>query len=180
MNSKTPITGIWGGISLHLAALSLLVATTSDAATLPWQKLRPVGQGQMQWLWFKLYDATLFSESGRYQPGHYPQALTLTYARAIERDDLLGATSSEWQRLGVGSDAERKQWLEQLAAIWPDVAVGDRLTFYVDEEGHGHFWWQDKRLGSLDDPRFSAAFLAIWLADNSLDPALTRRLRGQS
>ncbi|MGN5137806.1 chalcone isomerase family protein [Aeromonas sp. 164P] len=179
MNSKTPITGIWGGISLHLAALSLLVATTSDAETLPWQKLRPVGQGQMQWLWFKLYDATLFSESGRYQPGHYPQALTLTYARAIEREDLLSATAAEWQRLGLGTDAERQRWLGQLAALWPDVQAGDKLTFYVDKGGAGHFWWQEKPLGTLADPHFSAAFLAIWLADNSRDPALTRRLRGQ-
>ncbi|MFP7408438.1 chalcone isomerase family protein [Aeromonas veronii] len=179
MNSKTPITGIWGGISLHLAALSLLVATTSDAATLPWQKLRPVGQGQMQWLWFKLYDATLFSESGRYQPGHYPQALTLTYARAIERQDLLSATAAEWQRLGLGTEVERQRWLGQLAALWPDVQAGDKLTFYVDKGGAGHFWWQEKSLGTLADPQFSAAFLAIWLADNSRDPALTRRLRGQ-
>ncbi|MGL5537343.1 MAG: chalcone isomerase family protein, partial [Aeromonas veronii] len=43
----------------------------------------------------------------------------------------------------------------------------------------GHFWWQEKPLGTLADPQFSAAFLAIWLADNSRDPALTRRLRGQ-
>ena len=66
------------------------------------------------------------------------------------------------------------------AALAGDGAAGDRLTFYIDAEGKGHFWWQDKPLGTLADPQFSAAFLAIWLADNSRDPALTRRLRGQS
>ncbi len=97
----------------------------------------------MNWLWFKLYDATLYSASGRYQPGHYPQALTLTYARSIEREDLLSATAAEWQRLGLGSDAERQRWLGQLAALWPDVQAGDKLTFYVDKGGTGHFWWQE-------------------------------------
>lgn len=58
----------------------------------------------MRWLWFKLYDATLYSESGRYQPGRYPQALSITYARVIERQDLLEATAAEWQRLGLGSE----------------------------------------------------------------------------
>lgn len=78
----------------------------------------------MNWLWFKLYDATLYSQSGRYQLGHYPQALTLTYARDIEQDDLLTATAEEWQRLGLGSETQRQQWLGQLAAFWPDVAAG--------------------------------------------------------
>ncbi|MGL4251278.1 MAG: chalcone isomerase family protein [Aeromonas sp.] len=179
MNWKTLLTGIWGGVSLHLAALSLLVVSTSEAVEPPWQKLRPVGQGEMSWLWFKLYDATLFSDNGHYRPGQYPQALTLTYARDIEREDLINATASEWQRLGVGSESDRKRWLEQLTALWPDVREGDKLAFYVDQAGAGHFWWQGKPLGSLVDPQFSEAFLAIWLADNSRDPDLTRRLRGQ-
>ncbi|MDM5136196.1 chalcone isomerase family protein [Aeromonas salmonicida] len=179
MNWKIPRIGTWGGISLLIAALGAMMAPSAQASAAPWQQLRPVGQGEMNWLWFKLYDATLYSQSGRYQPGHYPQALTLTYARDIERDDLLTATAEEWQRLGLGSETQRQQWLGQLAAFWPDVAAGDTLTFYVDEAGVGHFWWQDKPLGTLTDPQFAVAFLAIWLADNSRDPALTRRLRGQ-
>lgn len=179
MNWKTPTTGIWGGINPLLLAFTLCAATAVHASAAPWQQLRPVGQGEMNWLWFKLYDATLYSASGHYQPGHYPQALTLTYARSIERKDLLSATAAEWQRLGLGTDVERQRWLGQLAGLWPDVQAGDQLTFYVDKGGAGHFWWQEKPLGTLADPQFSAAFLAIWLADNSRDPALTRRLRGQ-
>ena len=101
MNWKIPPIGTWGGISTLLAALTLLVATAVQASAAPWQQLRPVGQGEMSWLWFKLYDATLYSESGRYEPGRYPQALTLTYARAIEREDLLSATSEEATRLAM-------------------------------------------------------------------------------
>ncbi|HHQ4566886.1 TPA: chalcone isomerase family protein [Aeromonas hydrophila] len=182
MNSKIPPIGTWGGISLLLAGLSLPLtpyAQTGQALVTPWQQLQPVGRGEMSWLWFKLYDATLYSENGRYRPGHYPQALSLTYARAIERDDLLSATAAEWQRLGLGSEQQRQGWLGQLATLWPDVQAGDRLTFYVDRGGVGHFWWRDKPLGTLADPQFSAAFLAIWLAQGSRDPALTRRLRGE-
>ncbi|EKP0276711.1 chalcone isomerase family protein [Aeromonas bestiarum] len=179
MNWKIPRAGTWGGISLLIVALSSPCSLAKEAPSTPWQPLRAVGQGEMSWLWFKLYDATLYSASGRYEPGHYPQALILTYAREIKRSDLLTATAEEWQRLGLGSDADRRRWLDQLAVLWPDVGVGDRLAFYVDEAGFGHFWWHERPLGSLADPQFSAAFLAIWLADNSRDPALTRRLRGQ-
>ncbi|MGY3885559.1 chalcone isomerase family protein [Aeromonas aquatica] len=179
MSWKIPPAGTWDGISTLLAALMLLVATAVQASTAPWQQLRPVGQGEMSWLWFKLYDATLYSESGHYEPGRYPQALTITYAKSISRQDLLAVTGQEWQRLGVGNQDQRRRWLQQLATLWPDVSSGDALTFYVDDAGLGHFWWRDKPLGSMPDPQFSAAFLAIWLADNSRDPALTRRLRGQ-
>ncbi|MGL4717232.1 MAG: chalcone isomerase family protein [Aeromonas sp.] len=180
MNSKTRIAGTWGGISLLLAVLSMLLATPVRGAAPPWQPLRTVGQGEMSWLWFKLYDATLYSHSGRYAAGDYPQAISLTYARAIAGKDLITATAQEMQRLKLGSHDQRQRWLDQLAGFWPDVRAGDRLTFYVDKAGVGHFWWHDRPLGTLHDPQFSAAFLAIWLADNSRDPALTRRLRGQS
>ena len=102
------------------------------------------------------------------------------YMRWIERQDLLEATAAEWQRLDLGSESERQLWLARLATLWPDVAPGDKLVFYVDEQGAGHFWLRDRLLGSLDDPAFAPAFLAIWLTDDSRDPALTRRLRGQS
>ncbi len=180
MKQTGPDLGLWRSIRLLWVGLVISLAPPVSASSAPWQQLRPVGQGEMSWLWFKLYDATFYSHSGRYQPGDYPQALTLTYARAIARQDLLSATAEEWQRLDLGSETQRQQWLRQLAGFWPNVAAGDRLTFYIDGEGKGHFWWQDKPLGTLADPQFSAAFLAIWLADNSRDPALTRRLRGQS
>lgn len=179
MNSTGLCFGSWRSVRLLMVALCITLAPTILASPAPWQSLRTVGQGEMEWLWFKLYDATFYSHSGRYQPGDYPQALTLTYARAISRQDLLSATADEWQRLGLGSESQRQQWLRQLAGFWPDVAAGDQLTFYIDAEGKGHFWWQDRPLGTLADPQFSSAFLAIWLADNSRDPALTRRLRGQ-
>ena len=179
MTQTCPYFAAWRSIRLLLMALAISLAAPVLASSTPWQSLRPVGQGEMSWLWFKLYDATFYSHSGRYQPGDYPQALMLTYARAISRQDLLSATADEWQRLDLGSETQRQHWLRQLADFWPDVAAGDRLTFYVDAQGSGHFWWQEKPIGSLADPHFSSAFLAIWLADNSRDPALTRRLRGQ-
>ena len=73
MNWRIPPVGTWGGTSLLLAALSLPLFATAQSVAAPWQGLRTVGQGEMRWLWFKLYDATLYSESGRYQPGRYPE-----------------------------------------------------------------------------------------------------------
>lgn len=94
MNWKIPHAGTWAGTSLLLGLL--LWPGFVSGEPLPWQRLRPVGQGEMRWLWFKLYDAILYSQSGDYRAGHYPQALTLTYARSITSKDLIAATGQEW------------------------------------------------------------------------------------
>ncbi|MGB6189291.1 MAG: chalcone isomerase family protein [Aeromonas molluscorum] len=171
MNWKILHVGAWAGISL------LCWSSLSWAA--PWQQLRTVGQGEMHWLWFKLYEATLYSQDGRYVARRYPQALSLTYARDIDKQDILDATGQEWQRLGLGDERQQVRWLGALSNILPDVNKGDRLTFYVNKQGLGELWLRDAPLGLITEPGFPDAFLAIWLADNSRDPALTRRLRGQ-
>ncbi|QSX36679.1 MULTISPECIES: chalcone isomerase family protein [Shewanella] len=143
-------------------------------------ELQPVGQGEMHWLWFKLYDATLYSPNGRYHKDARPLALSILYARDIEREDLLAATREEWQRLLQEPRDLQEKWLSQLAATWPDIQAGDRLTLYVDKEGHSQFWHGEHALGQLLPPDFAPAFLAIWLDERSRNPALTRQLRGES
>ena len=158
--------------------LLVLLALPAMAAP-PLAGLRPVGQAQMHWLWFKLYDATLYSADGRYRPAARPLALSLHYARDIDRDDLLAATREEWQRLGQVPARHQAAWLAQLAAIWPDIRAGDRLTLYVDPSGASQFWLGSRVLGEVAQPEFAPAFLAIWLDERRRDPALTRQLRGE-
>lgn len=172
MSLRSRSTGLLAGASLLLLALS--------AQASPVAALRAVGQGEMHWLWFKLYDATLYSHDGRYHPDARPLALTLRYARAIERTDLLEATRSEWLRLHLAEPAKEQRWLTQLAALWPDVREGDELTLVVDAAGQSHFWLGNRKLGQVSDPAFAPAFLAIWLDERSRDPALGRRLKGES
>ncbi|MGL5948297.1 MAG: chalcone isomerase family protein [Aeromonas sp.] len=157
---------------------TLLLLSLLPAQAAPWQGLSAVGRAEMTWLWFKLYDARLYSADGRYVPKAYPQVLRLTYARDISRADLLKATLEEWQRQGLGTPAQRTRWLAALTPLWPDVASGDELIFFVPASGIGEFWDQRQRLGVVNDPAFAPAFLAIWLSDNSLAPATSRQLRG--
>ncbi len=157
----------------------LTLLTLPVMAAPPLAQLRPVGEAQMHWLWFKLYDATLYSADGRYHPAARPLALSLRYARDIDRDDLLAATREEWQRLGQVPAHHQSAWLAQLAAIWPDIRAGDRLTLYVDPSGASEFWLGERALGRVAQPAFAPAFLAIWLDEGSRDPALSRQLRGE-
>ncbi|ART83550.1 hypothetical protein CBP31_13695 [Oceanisphaera profunda] len=137
--------------------------------------LQLVGQGQMKWMFFDLYQAQLYSIDGRYQASRYPQALRLLYQKDISRDALIEATVSEWQRLGIKA---QPNWLSQLSALWPNIKKGDELAIRVAETGVSHFYFNQVQLGVIKDPAFGPAFLAIWLANNSRDPKLTRQLKG--
>ncbi|HTN35003.1 MAG TPA: chalcone isomerase family protein [Marinobacter sp.] len=141
----------------------------------PTDDLQLVGQGKMSWLFFDLYLARFYSADGHYQPDQFPQALCLRYQRNIDKKDLLKATVSEWQRLGV---RWKKSWQEQLAAAWPSVRRDDELTLRIDKDGASHFYFNDSQLGEITDTEFGPAFLAIWLSPDSKNPGLTRQLKG--
>lgn len=145
--------------------------------------LQKVGEAQLQWLWWPVYEARLFSASGKFQALHGPLLLQLHYHRDISRTDLLETTAELLQSDAGKTAAENAavpEWMQQLAAIWPDVRADDQLSFFLSDEGRGHFYFNGQWLGAIDDPRFGPAFLNIWLADNSRYPALSRRLRGDA
>ncbi|MFH7566507.1 chalcone isomerase family protein [Oceanimonas smirnovii] len=156
-----------------LCCLLLLLASSVFAS--PVSDLALVGQGKMSWLFWDLYQARFYSESGRYRPEDYPQALSLRYQRNIDKEDLLAATVKEWQRLGV---SWKQEWPQQLEQLWPSVRTNDELVLRVDNNGISRFYFNWRLLGSIDDPDFAQAFLAIWLSADSRDPQLTRQLKG--
>ena len=154
--------------------LSLLLALPATAS--PVRDLSPVGQAEMRWLFWKLYDVQLLSSDGRYREGDYPLALSIRYAREIESGKLVSVTLDEWQRLSIDW---REEWAEQLQRLWPSVKQGDELLLRVQESGHSVFYHNGQRLGEMTDPDFAPAFLAIWLSRDTREPAIRQRLLGQ-
>ncbi|MCW8996070.1 MAG: chalcone isomerase family protein [Psychromonas sp.] len=141
--------------------------------------LKNVGQGKMSWLFMDIYQASLFSKDGRYQPKQYPQALIIRYQRNFSKSTLLKATQQQWQKLSVDENLYQ-QWLQTLSVIWPEIKKGERLTFLVSSNGRGDFYHNGNWLGSIDNPDFSDAFLSIWLSENTSEPDLRRKLIGET
>lgn len=157
-----------------LLALVLCCGSFSLQAC-PTNDLQLVGQGEMDWLFFDLYQARFYSADGHYQMNQFPQALCLRYQRDIDKTDLIEATVSEWERLGVDW---KKSWQEQLTAFWPSVHRDDELAVRIGKDGVSHFYFNDSPLADITDAEFGPAFLAIWLSSNSKNPDLTRQLKG--
>jgi len=163
----------------HIMLLGLLTAlpVVSPATASPVRDLTPVGQSEMHWLFWKLYDIRLLTADGAYREGSYPLALAIRYARDIESKKLVDATLDEWRRLNL---IWHPEWAQQLRELWPSVKPGDELVLRVQPNGHSTFYHNETRLGELTDPAFAPAFLAIWLSSETREPALRQQLLGQS
>jgi hypothetical protein len=157
-------------------------AATGLPAALPERdQLRKVGGGQLSWLGFDIYDASLWTGSGRYEgfgPGQ-TVALSLWYQRSFTRDELLGITEKAWTRLGRDA-AWRQSRLASLRMVWSDLSAGQNMTTVVEAGGATRFYDAGRLLGRIDDPEFGPAFLAIWLDPRSIVRDLRVQLLGDS
>lgn len=162
---------------LILSSLAWLPLNASANKEMP-NDLKLVGESNLSVWWWDIYDAKLFTKTGSYQNQEVPLLLSITYNRDIESIDLIDETDSQWKRFDV-EEVLRKQWIDQLSNLWPDVKKDDNISFHIDKFGTCHFYFNGKHIGSVADPKFSSSFSAIWLAENSAYPKMTQRLTGR-
>jgi len=166
--------------------LWLLASGVVSASSLPGPvvdnryPLRMVGAGELRWLGFPIYDASLWTSSGRHAgfTADETVALSLWYRRSFTRDELLKVTETAWRKLGQVEPAQQALWLAELRSFWTDVAPGQNVTTVVLPGGPTRFYDQRGRFGQVDDPAFGPAFLSIWLDPGSVVSDLRIRLLG--
>lgn len=152
---------------IAVAILAAPVAVSAAEAG-PLDGLTEVGRGELRWLGFEVYDAHLYTASGLFEGiDAAPVALEIRYEREIPARKLVETTAREWRRLGpalgVEDDPRTRRWLETVGGIWPDVGPGDRILTVLGADGVTRFYGNDGLLGTVADPAFGPAFLAIWL-----------------
>lgn len=143
--------------------------------------LQPVGAGTITWFGFTIYDASLWTENGRFAnlTDSLPVALHITYRKNIKSSELAERTAEEWQQLNIYTPSERQQWQQRLATIWPTVKPGDSITTLVTDDRQTHFYYNNELIHRIDDPEFGIALLSIWLHPNTSQPELRNKLIGQ-
>jgi hypothetical protein len=159
-----------------ISLLLLMLSFQSHAVPSSQKSWSSVGKVTLSILWFDVYQAQLFSESGAYLEGE-PIKLTITYLRDFKADELIDETRKQWKEK-VGKDNINK-WLSQLRHIWPDIKENDVLTLYIDDNEAAHFEQGERYLGAIDEPQFGRAFSDIWLSPTSSYPKLAAVLRGE-
>ncbi|RUO36590.1 chalcone isomerase family protein [Aliidiomarina sanyensis] len=128
--------------------------------------LQEVGSTRLRVLLFRVYDAALYSPSGRYDDPE-ERLLRLNYLRNFSASQLVEQTRDEWERLGFDLDDQANAWLETLAQMWPDVERGQCLVAHARDEYGTSFYGSEGYLGTIESDTFSDQFLAIWLSENA-------------
>lgn len=157
---------------LRLLLITVLFVPIAHADT----QFNKVGEARMEYLFWDVYDATLFTPSGSYRAAQNPVKFTLTYLRDFDAKDIVKATNEQWEHLGMAQLSAR--YGDKLLNIWPDIKKGESLTLLTDEQGYSIFFHNNKQVGRIDDSAFANDFLAIWLSENTSEPAIRNQLLG--
>lgn len=168
---------LWAGLLLALTA-PLVHANTLGAYQT--KKQRAVGQIEFRWFGFSVYDATLFSPTGRYD-ARSPYVLELTYHRALGGGAVAQTTLNEMQRLGFNNPEKAAKWQLLLTDWFSGIEQGTKLAAMHNANGSTTFIRNGKQvLGTIADPTFSRYFFGIWLDENSRAPKLRNQLIGMN
>ncbi len=170
--------------NLLLTCLFLLVSPAfADTGTKPAELANvikasaPIGQGAMTKLWFKGYDAALWTDAKEWSMDA-TYALSLTYGMRFSSEDLVERSIEEIERAHKLTDNERSDYSKQLAVLFPAVQKNDVITALSVPKRGVTFFHNGKQTGVITDPVFAKRFMGIWLAPETSAPELRQALLG--
>jgi hypothetical protein len=142
-----------------------------------------VGKGRFKFAFWSIYDASLYSQTGRFEPKKFgaidqPIRLKLTYLRDIDKDELVDNTLDQWLQQGF-SNKDIIGYKQTLLTTFPDVKENDHLAIEVSSQG-SQFYYNDKKIEQAFSTEFGLIFSGIWLADNTTEPGLRNKLIGNN
>ena len=142
------------------------------------QRFSLLGETTFSIFFWDLYKSKLMTTSGQYPINllHDSLLFHIRYLADISRKDLIKRTVEQWQHLGF-EQTDYQHYLADLNRLWPDIKAGDSLALFV-RQNHSSFYFNNKFLGDINDPRFGQVFIDIWLSEQTSQPELRRALLG--
>lgn len=141
-------------------------------------KFKEVGSAKFSILFWDIYNGTLYTKSGGYLHGASTQSLIfeIEYLKDITKNDLLERTVEQWKHLNI-PESEYRKFIPTLKGIWPDISSGDKLAMLVQNK-QSVFFFNNLRVGHIDQKEFSKLFLDIWLSPRTSQEKLREQLLG--
>jgi len=136
------------------------------------------GSARLRFWGFEVYDAQLWVEPGfrASRLGSHALGLSLTYLRSLRGTAIAERSITEMRRQGPLDEPQAKRWRDAMAAIFPDVKDGDRLTGVWQPGKGARFWFNGAPRGQINDDVFAARFFGIWLSEATSEPAMRQAL----
>lgn len=141
------------------------------------QAKNKVGEARLSFLFWDVYDAQLYAPAQNFRAdGEF--ALSLQYLMDFSGPDIAERSIDEMRGQGYRDKPQLDRWLIEMLTIFPDVKEGDTLIGVRAANGHSQFFYNGNKIGEISDPLFADAFFGIWLAPNSSEPKLRKKLLG--
>lgn len=166
---------------LSVAILTISSSLTADVsvANRYINDARLVGEARLKVLLWNVFDARLYAPGGDYDRSQ-PFALSLSYLRKLKGKKIVEKTISEMSAQSRFTPSELTQWEQLLTGIIKDVDASTTLTGIRDTDGYAVFYRNGKKVGQIEDRRFTEGFFDIWLGENTSEPKLRTDLIGSS
>ncbi|WP_150539319.1 hypothetical protein [Actinobacillus vicugnae] len=142
----------------YKALLSFFFAVLSSTVAAKWEKINDV---DYTWGPFKIYNISLFTETGEYKNNERPVMLTLKYSKPVDGRDFAISVAKSWANLGIALP-EQDETIDRLRKILPDLKPNDSLS-YIALSDRGYFVLNDQVIEQDFNAEFNDAMLAIWL-----------------
>lgn len=152
---------------------------SSNVISLHVPKAQKVGTGRLSFLFWDIYDATLYAPNALWQQST-PYALSISYLRGIDGKVIADSSRDEMLALGFSDEGKLEKWHRQMATIFPNVEKGTTLVGVRDESGQTIFYLNDALIGIITDTDFANWFFGIWLNEKTPKPRLRKRLLGSA
>jgi len=136
-----------------------------------------VGEVNYSHLFWDLYDAKLFSETGDFEENKF--ALVLKYNTKISRKSVVKETINQLKKQKKYTEEELDELRTLLKNTFKDIKVDD--TFIgIRENNTAYFYFKHEKVLETKDLEFINLFFNIWLREDSQNPAFTKKLLGQN
>ena len=142
----------------YKALFTLLFTLLSGNALSDWKKINDL---DYTWGPFKIYNISLFTETGEYQPNIRPLMLSLKYDKPVDGRDFAISIARSWARLEIKL-SNQEAIIDRLRKTLPDLKPGD-ILYYVALADHGYFIVNNQVIAGEFDKATNDAILAIWL-----------------
>ena len=163
-------------ISICFLAFVAVEASASQSLANKYIKnAKPVGTGDLHFLFWKVYDVVLYAPEGEYQPSS-PYALKIIYDMDFDSADIAKRSVEEMKKQGFNDSAKLNEWQKKMAEVFPDVEKGSSITGIRDSKGNAVFYHNGEKTGVIEDSEFSESFFAIWLDEKTSEPSLRREI----
>lgn len=164
---------LWSSISAHAGAIGEKLPSNFSQL-----QFKQVGNATFSVLFWDIYNSSLYTKSGTYSQALSQDVIfEINYLKDITSEDLIERTVEQWQHL-KNPKVLYQAFIPTLATIWPNITAGDTLTLVVQQQ-KSVFYFNGKKVGSIEEKNFSSLFLSIWLSPNTSQLALRAQLLGE-